>query len=158
VIARQCGSFNEDWIFNLKVGSILHDIGKIGIRGTLLCKPTPLDAEEAHEIQTHPVIGGKIVRNLYGFSLEPIVRHHHERFDGSGYPARLKGDAIPLESRIILIADTFDAMTGDRPYRRAHTTERALDELKRFSGTQFDPELVSIMIAAGDALEAARLD
>jgi HD-GYP domain-containing protein (c-di-GMP phosphodiesterase class II) len=136
----------------------LHDIGKIGVRGTILCKPTALNAEESSEIQTHPVTGGKIVRNLYGFSLELMVRHHHERFDGCGYPSHLKADAIPLESRIILIADTFDAMTGDRPYRRAHTTERALDELKRFSGTQFDPELVDVMIAAGYILESTRLD
>jgi HD-GYP domain-containing protein (c-di-GMP phosphodiesterase class II) len=115
-----------------------------------------LDDVEAQEIQTHPVIGGRIVRTLHGFNLEPAVRHHHERFDGKGYPSKLKGEAIPLESRMILIADTFDAMTSDRPYRRALRTEQALDELQRFAGTQFDPDLVKVMVAAGGDLESAR--
>ena len=158
LLARQCGGFDETWIFNLKVASILHDIGKIGVRSAILCKPSALDETESQEIQTHPVVGGRIVRTLHGFNLEPAVRHHHERYDGNGYPSRLKGEAIPLESRMILIADTFDAMTSDRPYRRSLTTEHALEELKRFSGSQFDPGLVKVMISAGDALEAARVD
>ncbi len=156
LLARQSGRFDEPWIFNLKVASILHDIGKIGVRGAVLCKPSSLDEFEAKEIQTHPVIGGRIVRTLYGFNLEPAVRHHHERFDGKGYPSHLKGEQIPVESRIILIADTFDAMTSDRPYRRAMTTERAIDELKRHSGTQFDPEFVSIAQEAAGELEKVR--
>jgi response regulator RpfG family c-di-GMP phosphodiesterase len=156
LLARRCGGFDETWIFNLKVASILHDIGKIGVRSAILCKPSALDDVEAQEIQTHPVIGGRIVRTLHGFNLEPAVRHHHERFDGKGYPSKLKGEAIPLESRMILIADTFDAMTSDRPYRRALRTEQALDELQRFAGTQFDPDLVKVMVAAGGDLESAR--
>jgi HD-GYP domain-containing protein (c-di-GMP phosphodiesterase class II) len=158
ILARQCGEFDETWIFNLKVASILHDIGKIGVSSAILCKPSALDEDETQEIQTHPVIGGRIVRTLHGFNLESAVRHHHERFDGRGYPSRLKGGAIPLESRMIFIADSFDAMTSDRPYRRAFTTECALDELRRFSGTQFDPDLVRAMIAAGDELEAVRIE
>ena len=158
LLARKVGGFDEKWIFNLKVGSILHDIGKIGVRSAILCKPGALDNGESEEMQTHPVVGGRIVRALHGFNLEPIVRHHHERFDGRGYPNGLKGDKIPLESRMILIADTFDAMTSDRPYRRAMTTAQALDELKRFAGTQFDPDLVSVILNAGTELDAARLE
>jgi response regulator RpfG family c-di-GMP phosphodiesterase len=158
LLARKHGGFDESWIFNLKVGSILHDIGKIGVRSAILCKPGALDSTESEEIRTHPAVGGRIVRTLHGFNLEPMVRHHHERFDGKGYPNGLKGDAIPLESRIILIADTFDAMTSDRPYRRAMTTEQALEELHRFSGSQFDPDLVSVILDAGKELEAARLE
>jgi len=158
LLARKMGGFDENWIFNLKVASILHDIGKIGVRSAILCKPAALDSAEFQEMQTHPVIGGRIVRTLYGFNLEPMVRHHHERYDGKGYPNGLKGDKIPLESRMILIADTFDAMTSDRPYRRAMTTEQALEELRRFAGTQFDPDLVSAIQDAGTEFDAARLD
>ena len=138
------------------MGSILHDIGKIGVRGSILCKPGALDDREFGEMRTHPAIGGRIVRTLYGFDLEPVIRHHHERFDGKGYPSGLKGDAIPLESRMILIADTFDAMTSDRPYRRAMRTEAALGELKRHAGTQFDPDLVDVAVEAGAELDIAR--
>lgn len=156
LLARRHGGFDEKWIFNLKVGSILHDIGKIGVRSAILCKPGALDQHECDEMRSHPAIGGRIVRTLYGFNLEPIVRHHHERFDGKGYPSKLKGDAIPLESRLIFIADTFDAMTSDRPYRRALPTERALEELRKHAGTQFDPDLVRVAIEAGGECEAAR--
>jgi putative two-component system response regulator len=156
IIARRHGGFDEKWIFNLKVASILHDIGKIGIRGAILCKPAALDEHETSEMRSHPAIGGRIVRALYGFNLEPIVRHHHERFDGKGYPTGLKGEMIPLESRMILIADTFDAMTSDRPYRRAVPTAQALEELERHAGTQFDPSLVRIAVEAGEEFEAAR--
>jgi response regulator RpfG family c-di-GMP phosphodiesterase len=158
IIARRHGGFDEKWIFNLKVGAILHDIGKIGIRGAVLCKPGALDQFESDEIRNHPEIGGRIVRTLYGFNLEPIVRHHHERFDGRGYPDGLKGNEIPLESRIILIADTFDAITSDRPYRKSMPTAKALDELEKNAGTQFDPELTKIALAAASQLDAARLE
>ena len=158
IIAKHHGGFDSKWIFNLRVAAILHDIGKIGIRGSILCKPGALNEYEHDEIRAHPVIGGRIVRTLYGFDLEPIVRHHHERFDGKGYPWGLKGEAIPLESRIILIADTFDAMTSDRPYRRSMSTTLALAELEKNAGTQFDPYMVSIALSAAPQLEAARLE
>jgi len=158
VIARRHGGFDEKWIFNLRVGAILHDIGKIGVRGSILCKPGALDEDECGEIRNHPAIGGRIVRTLYGLNLEPMVRHHHERFDGKGYPAGLKGKAIPMEARIILIADTFDAMTSDRPYRRSRSTSAALDELQLHAGTQFDPHLVAVALIAHEELEAARVE
>jgi len=156
LLARHHGEFDEKWIFNLKVGSILHDIGKIGVRSSILRKPASLDHDECERIRMHPAIGGRIVRTYYGINLEPIVRNHHERFDGKGYPDGLKGEQIPIESRIILIADTFDAMTSDRPYRKAMTTERAFDELRRYAGTQFDPDLVNLVHDAAGDFEAAR--
>jgi HD-GYP domain-containing protein (c-di-GMP phosphodiesterase class II) len=158
IVARHHRGFDGKWIFNLRVAAILHDIGKIGIRGAILCKPAALDSYESNEIRAHPIIGGRIVRTLYGFNLEPIVRHHHERFDGKGYPWGLKGNAIPLESRIILIADTFDAMTSDRPYRRGMSTGLALAELEKNAGSQFDPHLVAVALGASAQLETARLE
>lgn len=156
IIARHHGGFAEKWIFNLRVAAILHDIGKIGVNGDILCKPGALAPCESDEIRSHPVIGGRIVRSLYGYDLEPIVRHHHERFDGTGYPSGLKGHDIPLESRLIFIADTFDAMTSSRPYRRATSTEKTLLELEKHAGTQFDPQLVQVALKASAQLEAAR--
>ena len=156
LLARQAREFSEEWIFNLRVGAILHDIGKIGVPSALLCKPGALDPNEQHQIPSHPVIGSHIVRTMQGFNLESSVRHHHERYDGKGYPDRLKGDGIPIEARLILAADTFDAMTSNRPYRRALSTERALTELEKFSGKQFDPEVVKLMTMAAPLLEAAQ--
>jgi HD-GYP domain-containing protein (c-di-GMP phosphodiesterase class II) len=156
LLARQAGGFSEEWIFNLRIGAILHDIGKIGVPTSLLCKPGMLSVEEQLQVQSHPVIGGRIVRAMEEFKLESSVRHHHECFDGKGYPDGLKGEAIPIEARLILAADTFDAMTSNRPYRRALSTDRAIDELKKFSGKQFDPEVVRWMVQAAPSLEEAR--
>jgi putative two-component system response regulator len=157
IIAKLHGGFDEKWIFNLRVAAILHDIGKIGVNGDILAKPGALAPCESDEIRSHPVIGGRIVRSLYGYDLEPIVRHHHERFDGTGYPSGLKGDDIPQESRLIFIADTFDAMTSNRPYRRATSTEKTLEELEKHAGTQFDPQFVQVAIRASTQLDAARV-
>jgi response regulator RpfG family c-di-GMP phosphodiesterase len=155
ILAQRAGTFSGHSMFNLRVGAILHDIGKIGVPSALLCKPGILSPDEERQVREHPVIGGRIVRSLDGFDLEPLIRHHHERFDGEGYPDRLKGDRIPLEARLVLAADTFDAMTSNRPYRRALTTERALEELQQFTGEQFDPEVVKLMNAAASELEIA---
>lgn len=156
LLARQAGGFSEDWIFNLRVGAILHDIGKIGVPSALLCKPGALTPEEQRQVQAHPAIGSRIVRTLEGFNLTSSIRHHHERFDGKGYPDRLKGEAIPMEARLILAADTFDAMTSNRPYRRALATDRAIEELEEFSGNQFDPEVVKLIVDAAPLLEESR--
>ncbi len=158
LLARLRGGFDETWLFNLKVASILHDIGKIGVRSAVLCKPGALNTDETAEIRTHSEIGANIVRTIYGLSLERAVRHHHERFDGTGYPDRLKGADIPLESRIIFIADTFDAMTSDRPYRRALSTEEGMREIQQQAGSQFDPALVDIAVKAASHFEAARIE
>jgi HD-GYP domain-containing protein (c-di-GMP phosphodiesterase class II) len=121
----------------------IHDVGKIGIKDTALLKDGPLTDDERREMQRHSVIGADIVSNLgiYRHS-SAIVRHHHERFDGKGYPDGLKGEEIPLGSRIIAVADAFDAMTSNRPYRRALAFSVAYDEIVKNSGIQFDPQVV----------------
>ena len=128
-------------------GALLHDVGKIGVPEAILSKPGPLSTEEWTVLRRHPEIGERICRPL-GLSAEfvPIVRHHHERWDGAGYPDGLRGAAIPLGARIVGLADAFDAMTHDRPYRRAFSVAHALAELRRESGRQFDPDLVEPFI------------
>ena len=131
----------------LGYGFFLHDIGKVGIPESILCKTGPLSGAEWDVMRTHPTIGAQIVapiRFLGDAAL--VIRHHHERFDGRGYPEGLAREAIPLPARIFAIADSFDAMTSDRPYRRALSTERALDEIERGAGTQFDPDVVRVFV------------
>ncbi len=128
-------------------GFFLHDIGKVGIPEQVLGKPGPLTPAEWEIMRTHPVIGAQIVEPIgpLGEAVE-IVRTHHEWFDGTGYPSGLRGDQIPLAARIFSIADSFDAMTSDRPYRRALPLDRALDEIEAGSGTQFDPMAVEAFL------------
>ena len=122
----------------------IHDLGKVGIPDLALGKPGPLDAAERHAMQEHPQIGAEIVGRLEMYrSCSAIVRHHHERWDGTGYPDGLRSEAIPLGARIIAVADAFDAMTSDRAYRRAMSESQALAELRRNSGVQFDPQVVA---------------
>jgi HD-GYP domain-containing protein (c-di-GMP phosphodiesterase class II) len=131
----------------LGYGFFLHDIGKVGIPESILCKTAPLSAAEWNVMRTHPTIGAQIVapiRFLGDASI--VIRHHHERFDGTGYPDGLSGEAIPLSARIFAIADSFDAMTSDRPYRRALSLERALDEIQTGAGSQFDPQVVKVFV------------
>jgi len=133
---------------NIKTASILHDIGKIGINDSILNKATRLSQEEFHEIMRHPSIGADIISKVdFLKDITTIVKHHHERFDGKGYPDGLHGDEIPIEAAILTIADSFDAMTSDRPYRKALTQEDAFEELKRNAGTQFHPQLVETFIS-----------
>ena len=124
-------------------GALVHDIGNLGIPAAILSKPGPLTKAESAEMRRHPEIGEGICRSFPSSRpFAPIVRHHHERWDGFGYPDRLRGEAIPIGSRIVGIVDAFDAMIHDRPFRAALTIEAALDEIRREAGRQFDPLLV----------------
>ncbi len=130
----------------LQYGFLLHDVGKIGIPEAILMKPGPLTEEEMTIMRTHPLIGVQIVapmrRVLDDVTVE-VIRHHHERFDGTGYPERKAGSDIPLSARIFSVVDSFDAMTSDRPYRKALALDEALTRLRAESGRQFDPDVVA---------------
>jgi diguanylate cyclase (GGDEF)-like protein len=131
----------------LTFASLLHDVGKIGISERILLKPGALSPEEYSTVQLHPRIGYRLLQQVPALRpVAPAVLHHHERFDGTGYPSRLKGTQIPLESRIIAVVDSFSAMTTNRPYRTAIPSEDACAELERCAGTQFDPEVVRIFV------------
>lgn len=135
----------------LRLCCMLHDIGKIGVPDNILAKPNALSAKEFTIIKKHPDRGAHILRpiagDLKGLTISKVIRHHHERFDGNGYPARIRGEEIPLMSRIITIADSYDAMTSDRSYRKSLARHQALAEIQRNSGTQFDPALVKKFIS-----------
>jgi len=123
---------------------LVHDIGKIGLQPGLLEKPGPLSPEEREQMESHPVIGERILRKVDDYSeIAEIVRHHHERVDGQGYPDRLPGDAIPLISRIIAVADAYNAMTSKRPYRDAMPSSVARIRMARGVGSQFDTAVVA---------------
>lgn len=134
------------------VGAAYHDIGKIGIPDSVLFKPSRLDEMEWHLMRQHPVVGAELIEKGSGSiglngDLSVVVqaiRHHHERWDGTGYPDGLRGEDIPLVARIIAVADAFDAMTTDRPYRKAVTREEVLREIIRCAGAQFDPAIVEV--------------
>lgn len=126
-----------------------HDIGKVGVSDTILQKPDELTAEEWEHMKRHPVIGYEIVEPLKLLHIAlPGIRHHHERFDGQGYPDRFKGEEIPLSARILAIADAYEALTATRPYRKARSPDEAVEELKRCAGTQFDPVLLDKFLKA----------
>jgi HD-GYP domain-containing protein (c-di-GMP phosphodiesterase class II) len=140
----------------LQQAGLVHDIGKIGIPDKVLNKATPLTADERHLVRLHPILGASILSRMPGMDrLVPVVLHHHESWDGSGYPSGVSGVRVPVEARIILVVDAFDAMTSNRPYGRVLTTEEALAELRAHAGTQFDPKLVEAM---HDAYRGGLLD
>lgn len=135
----------------IRNASILHDVGKIGIKEVILQKPGRLTEEERREMEFHPYIGTKILNSVKLLEpVLPLVYHHHERFDGTGYPDGLRGEEIPLGARIIAVADAFESMTSDRPYRKALPVEEAVAELRRGSGRQFDPRLVKVFMELVD--------
>jgi response regulator RpfG family c-di-GMP phosphodiesterase len=145
-IAKQMG-LSEAFQGLLEQAGLLHDIGKIGIASNILNKPEPLTAEEYELIKAHPATGKRILENIsFLKDAIPIVYHHHERIDGKGYPEGLVGDEIPLGARVMQVADTYDAMTSSRAYRTRMGHEDSVAELRRFSGTQFDPECVDAFI------------
>jgi HD-GYP domain-containing protein (c-di-GMP phosphodiesterase class II) len=136
----------------LEVGVPLHDIGKVTISGAILHKRGPLDPRELAEIRTHPTAGAKLISPI-GPARDglPYVLYHHERWDGRGYPTGRAGTEIPVGARLLAVADAFDAMTSTRPYRRALPTSRALGEIERCAGTQFDPAMASAFLEAWSA-------
>lgn len=124
------------------LAGLLHDIGKVGIPTSILCKPSKLTAAEWEEIKKHPVYSYEILSAIPGmYSISIMALHHHERYDGNGYPEGVRGEAIPLGARILAIADSYDAMTSVRVYRPRMSSREALEECRRFAGTQFDPWL-----------------
>jgi putative two-component system response regulator len=129
---------------NLRYGAILHDVGKIFVAENILKKVKPLTDTEWAEIYEHPLRGAELLKDIHYLAPAiPIVRHHHERWNGKGYPSRLEGDAIPFEARVVTVADAFDAMTSTRSYHPAWPLENALDEIQRGSGINYDPAVVN---------------
>ncbi|HLB64041.1 MAG TPA: HD domain-containing phosphohydrolase [Anaerolineales bacterium] len=135
----------------LEFGAILHDIGKIAVREATLTKAGPLSPEEWEEMRQHPEVGARMVQGIpYLAHAVPIVLHHHERWDGSGYPHGLKAEEIPEEARLMAVVDVFDAMTSDRPYHPAYSPEHAREEILSLSGQQFDARMVQAFAACWD--------
>jgi HD-GYP domain-containing protein (c-di-GMP phosphodiesterase class II) len=135
----------------VKLGSILHDVGKIGISDSILRKPGPLTDGEWDAMRLHPQIGHDMLRGIEFLEPAlPVVLHHHERFDGRGYPWGLTGDAIPMAARIVAVCDAFDAMTCDRIYRSAMPIEQACDEILACAGAQFDPRAAAVLVDVVD--------
>jgi putative nucleotidyltransferase with HDIG domain len=160
-LARERG-LSSKVVEQITTAALLHDVGKIHEDfAPLLRKEAKLDVTEKALMQTHPSRSAELVSTISAFHgpVEQAVRHHHENYDGTGYPLGLAGEAIPIGARIIMIADTMDAMTTDRPYRRALTFERVIDELRRLAGRQFDPALVEVVVRSSTIREtvAARL-
>ena len=146
LLAQQLG-FSCGRVVRLRIAGMLHDVGKIGTPDRILNKPGPLTAEEFEVIKQHPVKGWEIARAATLEEEADWILHHHERMDGTGYPHGIAGEQIPVESRIILVADAVEAITSDRPYRKGRDTESALEEMEANAGTQFDPEIVDALRA-----------
>lgn len=147
-IARELGVDESD-INEVQVAALLHDVGKIGIRDELLIKNGSLTPEEWATMRRHPVFGYEILQPVpISESIKLAVRHSHERWDGQGYPDGIAGDQIPLAARIIAVADAYEALTTDRPYRLAQGPIKAIEEIRRSSGTRFDPEVVAAFLRA----------
>ena len=145
-IARHL-SFSKDDLEVLEYATFLHDIGKIGIAEALLNKPGPLTPEEYNAVKEHPLIGARIVRGIeFLRNTLDVILFHHERFDGKGYPQGLRGEEIPITARIAAVADAYDAMRRERPYRKARTLQQALETLRSEQSTQFDPKIVDLFI------------
>jgi putative nucleotidyltransferase with HDIG domain len=147
IIARRM-KIPEEQLAEITRGALLHDIGKIGVPDAILLKRGPLTDEERLKMQQHPEIGFRMIAHIpFLADAARIVLHHHEAYGGGGYPSGLSGDAIPIGARIFAVADTFDAITSDRPYRAARAPEVAVEEIKRCQGTQFDPKVVDAFLS-----------
>jgi HD-GYP domain-containing protein (c-di-GMP phosphodiesterase class II) len=153
IALAQAVGLDTDRVPGIEFGFLLHDVGKVGVPDAILFKPGSLDEAEFALIAQHPVIGSEILRDVdFLGDGKLVVRHHHERWDGRGYPDRLAGEAIPLPARVFAVADALDALTTDRPYRRGTRFSRARDEIRSNAGSQFDP----VVVAALDRIPDAR--
>jgi len=158
-LAAACGMHLADHP-EIEFGFLLHDAGKVAVPDAILFKPGPLTSAERLIMQQHPVTGWEIVRDIeFLGTARDVIRHHHERWDGTGYPDGLSGDAIPLSARIFAVADTLDALTTNRPYRQASTIAQARVIIVQGGGTHFDPDVVDVFRSLPDeAIERIRLD
>ena len=146
LLGKKLGLSDDD-LYTLKIGGLFHDIGKIGVPDSVLLKPGKLTDSEYAEIKKHPTIGVNILSTASIFeNIIPIVKHHHEKYDGSGYPDRLSGEDIPYLARIAAVSDTYDAMTSIRPYRKGLPLDVVISEFKKYSGVQFDPHIANTFI------------
>ena len=146
LIGKKLG-LDEKTLHILKIGGLFHDIGKIGIPDSILLKESKLSDEEYSQIKNHPMIGVHMLGDAAIFTdILPIVKHHHERYDGRGYPSQLVGEDIPYVARIAAVADTFDAMTSKRSYRDSLPIDVVRAEIERCSGTQFDPNIAKVFL------------
>jgi len=158
-LAKALGVTDQPTLKGIEAGALLHDTGKIAVPEHILNKPGKLNAQEYERMKSHVTIGAEILSGIdFPYPVIPYVRHHHENWDGTGYPDRLAGEAIPLGARILSVVDCFDALTSDRPYRRALATEAALDILRERSGTMYDPRVVEKFIEIHPKLTAALAD
>jgi HD-GYP domain-containing protein (c-di-GMP phosphodiesterase class II) len=157
-VAR-CLGWSDAQLETLRIGGALHDVGKLSVPSRVLHKPGPLTPRELLEIREHPAAGARLIGPIDSArGALPYVLHHHERWDGTGYPHGLAGLKIPIEARVLAVADAFDAMTSHRPYRRALAEERALHEVDRCAGSQFDPDAARAFLEVwGTASPAASL-
>ena len=157
-LAKEIG-LKDDETSIVRLASLLHDIGKLGVPDEVLFKPGPLNEEEWAQMKQHPTSALHVLSQIHSIAdATPAILHHHEHFNGSGYPDGLAGKEIPIASRILLVTDAFDAMTTNRPYRKAMPIDAAIEELKRNSGTQFDPMVVEafLRILARDGAQPLR--
>jgi putative nucleotidyltransferase with HDIG domain len=145
-IAKALG-LSRDETELVKQAAMLHDLGKVGISENILLKKSKLTKKEFEEIKKHPQIGADIIRPIqYLRSIIPFIFYHHERWDGKGYPSGIKREEIPMGARIIALADVYQALTSDRPYRKAYPKKKAIEIIKSGAGTQFDPKIVDIFL------------
>jgi putative nucleotidyltransferase with HDIG domain len=150
-------SLNEEEIEMLVVGALLHDLGKLAVSDAILEKPGPLTEQEWAVVKRHSDVGARMIEPIEVLSgAVPVVRHHHEHFDGTGYPDGLEGDEIPLAARIVAAVDAYDVMLRGRPYRQSHTQAEALEELSREAGLKFDRQVVEALILVRETEQPLR--
>lgn len=155
-LARETGIVDEGLLTAIAAAALLHDLGKVGIPEHLLNKPGPLDDQEFEQVKQHAVIGAELLEAAsFPAPLVAIVRHHHENWDGTGYPDALRGGAIPIGARLLAVIDCYDALTSDRPYRRALSRERAVAMIRARRGTMYDPAVVAAFLRIQPDLRCA---